>query len=474
MRNKHLNPLALIVYMIRFAKIAWFVLLPLLFQHLSILTVLIVLGIIVLYALSQYIPFTYSILPNELVIKSGLIVCKVRHIPYERIQSVQRKQWFYLRPFGIEELIIENASNSSEEQTVNLPAVGTSIAPELERRQLVATHHENDQPSESPKPLQYRIKDSDMFVFGITGVNVVAEFFVIIALLDRLNVALTPEIGRLKFLFNSITMIITSVVSVVIILMAIGVIKTFVRFYGFTVTKQADHLLIEKGLLQRKTYNIPLAKVQGVDFTQNIVRYWFHLTTVQLRLITNAKDDDSIGVVTIMPVIKQQQAFEMINRLTGIVPQQAPTMKRGDAYSKWLFVRNALLIALPMMALIMIAIYQIHSVVWNWAILGISALVIAFLIVNGIYKGSVTAVKQISADQVALQSSRRLLKRLTIVNWHQIQSVNYRQSIWMLKTKRAHLELSIRSGTQARKFKYRYLPQSDVQQIFEWYRDFVK
>ena len=57
-----------------------------------------IVGVLVLtliWSILHYLRFTYLVAPNGLTINSGVLIRKVNHIPYDRIQTVQRQQWFF-------------------------------------------------------------------------------------------------------------------------------------------------------------------------------------------------------------------------------------------------------------------------------------------------------------------------------------------------------------------------------------------
>ncbi|KRK64825.1 membrane protein [Companilactobacillus tucceti DSM 20183] len=95
--------------------------------------------LIVGYCLLKYFTFSYQLLDHEILVKSGVFVKKVNHVPYDRIQNITSNQWFFLKPFGLEELEIETAGHS-EGPEVSLSAVSVELKNELNNyRQQVDT-----------------------------------------------------------------------------------------------------------------------------------------------------------------------------------------------------------------------------------------------------------------------------------------------------------------------------------------------
>ena len=95
-----------------------------------------VLGILVLtllWSIVHYLRFTYLVAPDGLTINSGVFIRKINHIPYGRIQTVQRRQWFFLKPLGLEQVSIETAGKESKKAEGMLAAVPTTVADAINR-----------------------------------------------------------------------------------------------------------------------------------------------------------------------------------------------------------------------------------------------------------------------------------------------------------------------------------------------------
>ena len=95
-----------------------------------------IVGVLVLtliWSILHYLRFTYLVAPNGLTINSGVLIRKVNHIPYDRIQTVQRQQWFFLKPLGLEQVAIETAGKESKKAEGMLSAVPVAVADAINR-----------------------------------------------------------------------------------------------------------------------------------------------------------------------------------------------------------------------------------------------------------------------------------------------------------------------------------------------------
>lgn len=90
--------------------------------------------LVVASTLVRYLRFTYRLADSQVVIKSGLFVRKTRHIPYAKIQTLRHQQWFFLKPFNLESLVIETSSKNGKEGEAQLYAVAPAVGAEIEAR----------------------------------------------------------------------------------------------------------------------------------------------------------------------------------------------------------------------------------------------------------------------------------------------------------------------------------------------------
>ncbi|EUJ19064.1 YbtB protein [Listeria aquatica FSL S10-1188] len=94
--------------------------------------ILIIIVILLMFApaMIKYWTYRYTLEEKGLRIKYGLIFRKNIFIPYERIQTVQQKQWFFFIPFNVVQILVETAGTSGKAEA-DLSAVPKSVAQEL-------------------------------------------------------------------------------------------------------------------------------------------------------------------------------------------------------------------------------------------------------------------------------------------------------------------------------------------------------
>lgn len=78
-------------------------------------------------ALLRYFFEYYQLFEEKIVIYKGIFQKKEIDIPYERIQTIKERQWFFFKPFQITELLIETAATGAKEAEVDMSAVSETV-----------------------------------------------------------------------------------------------------------------------------------------------------------------------------------------------------------------------------------------------------------------------------------------------------------------------------------------------------------
>lgn len=476
--KQHLNPLSMIYFLFRHL-LDWVILIALVFgpamrflvrHHISPLLgfggiILLIIAIVFV----RYLCFTFEIADDMLTINSGIFIKKHTHIPYGRIQTIQRSQWFFLKPFHLEKLQIETAGHDDHSPEAVLPIVPERVREAIEQRRV--SHHANpDSDLESTikstqansKPIPtYLINPHDLNVFALTSLGIFPLMGVLLAIYGKIQDVIPQRI------INSITseivqqsiLMIVIIALLIIIISIIGTFLTIVqRYYKFTLTNESGQLKTYQGLFQRNSVTIPVNRIQAIRIKQNIIRQWCKLSTIQALSASSAGDKEKSNDLMIIPVIKTAKVFSSLAPFISWAPadfsQLTPLPKRDF----WYFIRNALLFGLVPVA---ICLYFFKA----WGLLSLPIFIIAFF--QGWYSASNTGWK-ISGDQLIMQNGHWFTRSQFVIPRKNVQSFGIHQSIWMTRTNLAHVRVNVRHGNSNEEVELRYLPLSAAQEIFNW------
>lgn len=472
--KQHLHPFALLIkvgFLFRdfLPAVLGFVFLRQYWQIWLILPV-----VLILWACLDYYCFTYEMTDKELIVNSGVIIKQQRHIPYQQIQNLQRRQWFFLEPFGVETLIVDTGAKEKDQGEVTLLAVSNVVRMLLDFNSSGPTDLTQlpAEPVEEKvkKSTEYEIGFKELALYAMTNPDILGQFLFVLVISDHL--------GLMDIISNASDTVVDHVnhyglVAVLIILnviilglMVVNLARVLLRLYGFKVIRQDNLLTVKRGLIQKSILHVSINRIQSIHIRQNIFRQIFGLVTVELDLIADATKSDEQKRVTLIPVISQDKAYSVLKEFLDYTPEQAPTIKKCDWYTSWLFVRNALV----GVGIVAMAVAIFYHGFWYWiALMPLIILAIIF----GWYKGYYTGINRYDDGHLALRTARQLTNDTVLIGWHEIQSMSVDASLLMVWTKRANLIVSVRSGNQVLRLRYRYLPTQEVEDIFKWYREYV-
>ncbi|GEO70403.1 PH domain-containing protein [Levilactobacillus acidifarinae] len=476
-KPRHSHVLGLITHLAKQIQEYWFLFILLLWQwgNLSPLWRGVAIAALVVWFLAwpitKWATLTYIVTPDAVVIHSGIFVRHQLHIPYPRIQTVQRQQWFYLRPFHLETLKLETASHEDGQPEVRLPAVPTSVADTINTYRQATTKPsiaatvttESAAPTAIPQSQgpSYRITHRALTQFALTSTGVIPLVLVLLGIYGKL-----PKDWENQALAQAAHYALPFLVGAIIVVLLIAWVGAYlwvlIRYYHFTLTKTGDQLETVKGLFQRNTVTAPIDRIQAVRFKQNILRQWLHLQTVQVLLASKAATDDDDHDLVLLPAIAQDQLYATLHPFIPWVPATAPQLTDFvvPRQARWLLNRNALLVvALPVILLCWL---------WQpWGYLSLFLLPLAYF--QGRFVARNTGGRRLSDELVMLQTGHVWTRETFVVRRQQIQSLEVNFSVWMRPKHLAHLTVNVRHGNRKQAIELRYLSAKQVHALYDWY-----
>lgn len=260
----------------------------------------------------------YVIDGTELRIASGILQKSSRRIPYERIQSVDIAEPLLARIVGLAELRIEMAGGS--ESRSSLRFLPLDDARRLRRLLLGRAH------GRSTDELDVEVEEAS-FDEDLELITRVPPERIVIGTLLTLDFAFaaTGTVGVLvaALWFDQVLALLGGLVPLGSWLVQI-VGKRVLTQWDFTLSRSADGLRIERGLLSRTSQSIPFARVQGVAVEEPFV--WRRLGWQRLEVDvagygTQGGDSSDINT-TLLPIADPALAAAVLDQL---VPGARPS-----------------------------------------------------------------------------------------------------------------------------------------------------
>jgi putative membrane protein len=232
-------------------------------------------------ALVRYFSFRYSFDPDRLVIRDGVFVRSVRHVPYTRIQNIDTVQGPLHRLLGVVEVRLETAGGSEPEAVFRVISsaqlaelrsgvFGTPSSPRSADEAFV--REESD-----AEAAFFRMKNTDVFLFGLLaqrGLVIVGGALLAVREFvseDELEKRFGSQLEQASEGARSLGFLgwAALILGVFLVLQAGSVLWAFLTLHGFRIVRRGEDLLTTCGLLTRQTASLPRARVQFLDVRQS-------------------------------------------------------------------------------------------------------------------------------------------------------------------------------------------------------------
>ena len=250
---------------------------------------------------------TYWVSGSALHFRTGVLSPDDTSIPVGRIQAIDGIQGPIQRLFGVQALHVQTAGGGSEGEIV-LRAVADD-----EARRLRAVAGLPD-PVELDLP-EWRLRAGPLLVAALTAPQLGVLLPLVGALAAGGDNLLSGDqserlIDELPRDAGGIALLAAVAAGATLLLSVLGGI---VAFAGFTLVRDEDRLRIRRGLLQRRTASLPLARVHAVDVVEGVLRRPFGLASV--RIETAGYRKERTAAQTLLPLVRTRDVPRLLAEL---------------------------------------------------------------------------------------------------------------------------------------------------------------
>lgn len=420
--------------------------------------------LVVGYHVACYLTQTYELTEDALIFRKGIFVKQEIIVPYERMQTIKKNQWFYMVPFGLVRLMVETAAHSGKEAEVDLPMVPYALYDELQAR------HRNEtlmKPKEKTRQADFALSSKDLLIFALTELSLLAPVFLMLGALEFI-----PDSLQDRLLGNFSHMIILAAVGffcIAYLLCAIYMIlKTVLKYADFQIFQESTGALrIEYGLIEQKSQVIPMSKIQGVRIKQNIFRLFFGLVSLDLLIAGGQEKQEGekeslTSHPILIPVTKISEADTYLTQFLPDFDFQV-SLKEMQQLRLWYFSRfKFLIIAIPIGAY-----FVFHFAIWQ---LALAIVLLAALSLGYAYYQSKSQAYGMNEHFIVFRDVRLLERVQTILPRKNIQSLEIRTSRWLYPKQLGHCKLNVKAGDDDFHTELNYLPLADIEQMIHFYR----
>lgn len=333
---------------------------------------------------------TYTVGEADIRVESGVLSRSARSVPYERIQDVSLEQKLLPRLFGLVAVKFETGAGGGED--LSLSYLTEERGEEL--RQLVRERRDGSTNIQSNVSGEGGAVDSAddaealfamgprrLFTFGLFEFSL-AVFAVLAGLFQYVDSFIefdfwepgfwqdlarsyAPDIGALDRTVQVVG-VITSLVVLFVVGSLTGMVRVFLREWGFLLERTARGFRRRRGLLTKTDVVMPIHRVQGVKVGTRLIRYrfgWHNLSFVSLA------QDMGASSHVVAPFAKLDEIAPIAEAAGFILPDESADWRRAS--EKFLFdsaVRDALFFLIP--AVIAGIASSIYSPEWTYVAVG--------------------------------------------------------------------------------------------------------
>lgn len=428
-----------------------------------------------IYGYFYYLKFTFHLdtLKQEFIIDKGVFGRKHLTIPIEKIQQVNINQGFLQKLIGVYSLQIDTAGSDSKE--VNISAISGQIAYALKEHLLngneqeaINTYNEVDKSANQTETPFIKIGAITLLKIGLTSnygqsVALLIGFgYAILHNIKELLKALDNDHGQVEQIFTSgFTLISVGILisAIIAILLATNVIRTFVKYFDFQISKHHQSLLISSGLLAKKNTLLHPNKVQITSYSQNYFQKkigLFNLTLKQGYAGKEQSDKETRSNNMEVPGCSPLEKDEVLKMILSKLPTEGTRYKPN-----FRFMNLPILFYVILPLVIYLAFYQfLPEIRPFYGLAIIYTLVVSFATYISYTKHRII----VSEDFIIKQSGIWDISQ-EIIEPHKIQSISTSQYPWHKSLDIGHVTLHTAAGN----ISFSYGNYTEIKTLVNWW-----
>ncbi|MGK2927530.1 MAG: PH domain-containing protein [Lysobacterales bacterium] len=259
-------------------------------------------GIAVLSSVLQWLRFRFCITHDRVLVRSGVFNREELSVEFGRIQNVNIREPFYMRPFGLALLSIDTAGSRKKE--IILGGIPKALATRLRNAMLSNSRVDDSTSVESTdsvtdKPVLLSRQSKDIVIYGLTANFMIWIAIAVGALFSTFDVGEEFGVWIMEHIdsFVAVSVIqeglgvpaavviaVGALLVIFVLLPMISVLGALFRHYGYQLRLDGETFQKSSGLLTRFDESLKRHKIQAMVLKQNLVARFFKRTNMQLRV----------------------------------------------------------------------------------------------------------------------------------------------------------------------------------------------
>lgn len=268
-------------------------------------------------SVARYLRFTYAIEGGALVVEGGLLNRWRRVIPVERIQSIDVVEKLRHRAFGVVELRIEAAGGRETEASLVALRPGEAVS-----LREALTGGAPARPDVAAAPLA-TLGPGQLLLAGVTGGRVA-----VIAVILGYAQQFAPD-DLMEQAFErlgdrgaaGLILLLGAIAAFLAASVVVSIIGTVVVYWGFTLHREGDRLVVRRGLLELRRAVVPLRRLQAIRLEANLIRRLLNMASLTAVTAGRAgRSDEERQTNVLLPVATRTEALAVASAILGMSP----------------------------------------------------------------------------------------------------------------------------------------------------------
>ena len=425
-------------------------------------------------ALIRSLSYRYRLDETELVVRTGFVFRKERHIPYARIQNIEAVQSVVHRLLQVIEVRIETGAGKEDDATMRVVPVG---AYQEMRECVLGSRHvplvaaSETGPPEPGGTVIFRLPGRELLLSGLidnrSAFLIAAAFGLVweLGMFDSLFGLLFGEqaSGRsfirqtLRAIFRgpvpslqTVAFTVAAVSALFAGVTLISMVWAYVRLHGFVLRRLGDDLRAEYGLFTRISTTIPLRRIQTLTILEGPLHRLFGRAAVKVE--TAGADPDEQGATgrePLAPIIRRDDLDDLLGQVLPDVGFGTVEWQPPSPGALWRELRRSAIVAsvcsLPFLFILKL---------WTIGLLG---LLLAFAAVHA--RRYTASLGWATHDGAVLFRRGWVWRRVTATRFSKMQIVALHRSPFDRRTGMARLRVDTAgAASEADRIDIPYLP----------------
>ncbi|MFC7227007.1 PH domain-containing protein [Salinirubellus salinus] len=275
-----------------------------------------------LYQVVYWQRFEYELTADTFDIRSGVFSRRTREIPLRRVQNVDLQRNVVQRALGLTEVRLETAGGSDTEAQLRFvtETEAEQLRAEISRLKRGAAETPAGEPATEPEAeLLFAVTPRELFVLGIVSVDL-RLLSLVTVVLPILVPSVGAGMGPVQDPLVAFALSAPMAAAVIIVVAAlISGLYSVTNYWGFELRRAEDELRYDRGLFQRFSGTIPLAKVQALSLTENALARRLGYASLSVETAGYGPGDAS-GSQSAVPIAERDRVVSLARSVEPFGP----------------------------------------------------------------------------------------------------------------------------------------------------------